>query len=161
APAAVDRVAVIAGAARRARAARTRQFSPRAGASIAAPPLRRLRWLWGAFEGLRRHVAGLVPEAPWPQVDPSALPVTPPSRVRGAEAWRGPGGLVTGFGFDAAHRDWCSGFRLAVRTDLGARLVRAWGLVPAAVDGWAVADGLLAGAPPRACCSTGASSAPL
>jgi hypothetical protein len=37
---------------------------------------------------------------------------------------------------------------LAVRTDLGARVVRAWGLVPAAVDERAVADGLLAGAAP-------------
>ena len=34
------------------------------------------------------------------------------------------------------------------RTDLGSRLVRAWGLVPAAVDERAVADGLLDGAAP-------------
>ena len=35
-----------------------------------------------------------------------------------------------------------------MRTDLCSRLVRAWGLVPAAVDERAVADGLLDGAPP-------------
>src|SRR5437764_83252 len=34
---------------------------------------------------------------------------------------------------------------LAVATDLGSRLVRAWGIVPAAVDERAVADGLLEG----------------
>ena len=68
--------------------------------------------------------------------------------MRGPDGWDGPEGLRAGFGFDAAHREWFYGFRLAVRTDLGARLVRAWGLVPAAVDEWAVADALLDGAPP-------------
>jgi hypothetical protein len=109
---------------------------------------RRVRWLWGAFEHLRQHVAAAAVEDPWQQVDTTALPVKHPSRVRGADTWGGPGHLVAGFGFDAAHREWFYGFRLAVRTDLGARLVRAWGLVPAAVDERAAADGLLAGAPP-------------
>jgi Transposase DDE domain len=109
---------------------------------------RRLRWLWGAFEALRRHVAAAVPADPWQQVDTSALPVKHPSRVRGPDGWQGPGGLVAGFSFDAAHHEWFYGFRLAVRTDLGSRLVRAWGLVPAAVDERGVADGLLDGPPP-------------
>ena len=109
---------------------------------------RRVRWLWGAFEGLRRQVAAGVRQDPWQQVDTTAVPVKHPSRVRGPDAWGGPGDLVAGFGFDAAHREWFYGFRLAVRTDLGRRVVRAWGLVPAAVDERAAADGLLAGAPP-------------
>jgi DDE family transposase len=109
---------------------------------------RRVRWLWGAFEVLRQHHLASVPEDPWQQVDTTALPVKHPSRVRGPDAWAGPGDLVAGFGFDAAHREWFYGFRLAVRTDLGPRLVRAWGLVPAAVDERAVADALLAGRAP-------------
>jgi hypothetical protein len=109
---------------------------------------RRVRWLWGAFESLRRHLLAGALEDPWQQVDTTALPVKHPSRVRGPDAWQGPGDLVAGFGFDAAHREWFYGFRLAVRTDLGPRLVRAWGLVPAAVDERAVADGLLAGSAP-------------
>ena len=44
--------------------------------------------------------------------------------------------------------EWFSGFRLGLRTDLGRRLVRAWGIVPAAVDERAVADDLLADALP-------------
>ena len=71
-----------------------------------------------------------------------------PGRVRGPDAWDGPEGLRAAFGFDAAHREWFYGFRVGVRTDLGGRLVRAWGLVPAAVDERAVADGLLDGAAP-------------
>ena len=49
-------------------------------------------------------------------------------------------------GRDAAHGAWCFGFRLAVRTDLGTRLVRAWGIVPAAVDERVVGTALLEGA---------------
>jgi Transposase DDE domain len=108
---------------------------------------RRVRWLWGAFEHLRRRAAASLPPDGWPQVDTSALPVKHASRHRGPEwAWDGPDGLQPGFGRDAAHGEWVFGFRLAVRTDLGSRLVRAWGIVPAAVDERAVADGLLEGA---------------
>ena len=109
---------------------------------------RRLRWLWAAFEHLRQHVLAGVPADPWQQVDTTALPVKHPSRVRGPDAWHGPGELRAGFGWDAAHREWFYGFRLGVRTDLGRRLVRAWGIVPAAVDERAVADGLLEGTTP-------------
>ena len=111
---------------------------------------RRVRWLWGAFEALRQRVAAAAPEDAWQQADTTALPVEHPSRVRGPDGWDGPGGLRAGFGFDAAHREWFSGFRLAVRTDLGTRLVRAcaWGMVPAAVDERAVADALRDGGPP-------------
>ena len=111
---------------------------------------RRVRWLWGTFEALRQRVAAAAPVDAWQQVDTTALPVKHPSRVRGPDGWDGPGGLRAGFGFDAAHREWFYGFRLAVRTDLGARLVRAWGIVPAAVDERAVADALLDGEPPPA-----------
>jgi hypothetical protein len=111
---------------------------------------RRVRWRWGTFEALRQRVAAAAPADAWQQVDTTALPVKHPSRVRGPAGWDGPGGLRAGCGFDAAHREWCYGFRLAVRTDLGARLVRAWGIVPAAVDERAVADALRDGAPPPA-----------
>src|SRR5262245_23685684 len=106
---------------------------------------RRVRWLWGAFELLRAHRLAGVPEDPWQQVDTSALPVKHPSRVRCPDGWQGPDGLAAGFGWDAAHREWFYGFRLALRTDLGRRLVRSWGLVPAAVVERAVADRLLEG----------------
>lgn len=110
---------------------------------------RRIRWLWGAFEQLRQQLVGRQPEDTWQQLETTALPVKHPSRVRQPDSWQGPAGLCAGFGRDTAHGEWCSGFRLAVRTDLGARLVRAWGLVPAAVDERLVADALLDGATPR------------
>jgi hypothetical protein len=106
---------------------------------------RRVRWLWGAFEYLRRHLVAAVPSDPWQQVDTTALPVKHPSRHRRPAGWDGPNGLQAGFGRDAAHAEWFFGFRLAVRTDLGRRLVRAWALVPAAGDERQVADGLLEG----------------
>jgi Transposase DDE domain len=106
---------------------------------------RRVRWRWGAFEMLRQQAAATLPVDPWQQVDTTALPVKHPSRRRRADAWDGPNGLTAGFGGDAAHGEWFYGFRLALRTDLGSRLVRAWSLVPAAVDERAVADDLLSG----------------
>jgi hypothetical protein len=60
------------------------------------------------------------------QVDTTALPVRHPSRVRGPDAWTGPDNdLAAGFGRDAAYAEWFHGFRLAVKTDLGSRIVRA------------------------------------
>ncbi len=103
---------------------------------------RRVRWLWGAFEQLRAHLVNRLPEDTWQQVDTTALPIK--SRLRrpaGAQRPQGPGNLVAGFGWDAAH-----GEGLALRTDLGRRLVRGWGIVPAAVDERQVADELLEGA---------------
>jgi hypothetical protein len=50
----------------------------------------------------------------------------------------------------AAHAEWFYGFRLAVKTDLGSRIVRAWAIVPAAVNEREVAAALLgAGPAPR------------
>lgn len=106
-------------------------------------PNRRVRWRWGACEALRVHLVVRVPADGWQQVDTSARPVKHLSRVRGPDGWDGPGGLRASVGRDAAHRAWLYGFRLALRADLGSRLVRAWGLLPAAVDERALADGLL------------------
>jgi hypothetical protein len=96
---------------------------------------RRIRWLWGAFEQLRAMLAARLPEDDCQQVDTSALPVKHTSRVRGPDGWTGPGNdLAARFGRDGAHAEWFYGFRLAIRTDLGRRIVRAWSIVPAAVD---------------------------
>jgi hypothetical protein len=112
---------------------------------------RRTRWLWGAFEQLRAALAARLPEDDCQQVDTSALPVRHPSRVRGPDQWTGPGNdLAARFGRDAAHAEWFYGFRLAVKTDLGSRIVRAWSIVPAAVSERDVAVDLLeAGPAPR------------
>jgi Transposase DDE domain len=85
------------------------------------------------------------------QVDTTAIPVRHPSRVRGADQWTGPGNdLAARFGRDAAHAEWFYGFRLAIKTDLGSRIVRAWSIVPAAVSERDVAiDLLLDGPVPR------------
>jgi Transposase DDE domain len=112
---------------------------------------RRIRWLWGAFEQIRAVLAARLPEDDCQQVDTSALPVKHPSRVRGADQWTGPGNdLAARFGRDAAHAQWFYGFRLAVKTGPGSRVVRAWSIVPAAVSERDVAGGLLeAGPAPR------------
>ena len=105
---------------------------------------RRTRWLWGAFEQLRVALATRLPEDDCQQVDTSALPVKHASRVRGPDGWTGPGNdLAARFGRDAAHAEWFYGFRLAVRTDLGSRIVRAWAIVAAAVNERDVASDLL------------------
>ena len=111
---------------------------------------RRTRWLWGAFEQLRGYLARQLPADDCQQIDTTALPVKHTSRVRGPDSWTGPNGLHARFGRDAAHAEWFYGFRLAVRMDLGSRVVRAWSIVPAAVNEREVAADLLeAGPPPR------------
>jgi hypothetical protein len=112
---------------------------------------RQTRWLWGAFEQIRITLAARLPEDDCQQVDTSALPVKHPSRVRGPgpvdRPRQRPGPR---FGRDAAHAAWFYGFRLAVRTDLGSRIVRARATVPAAVSERDVAIDLLeAGPAPR------------
>ena len=107
---------------------------------------RRTRWLYGAFEQVRRALLTLVVADDWGQIDTSALPVKHPSRVRGPDSWIGPHDLVAHFGRDAAHIEWCDGFRLAIRTDLGSRLVRAWAIVPAALNERDLVPDLTAGA---------------
>jgi Transposase DDE domain len=107
---------------------------------------RRTRWLWGAFEQFRAACAASVPADPVQQIDTSAIPVRHPSRVRGADQWTGPGNDLTArFGRDGAHAEWFYGFRLAIRTDLGTRIVRAWSLVPAAIDERQTGTDLVAG----------------
>jgi Transposase DDE domain len=111
---------------------------------------RRIRWLRGAFEQLRCHLAGQAPEDDCQQIDTSALPVKHTSRVRGPDSWTGPDGLHARFGRDAAHAEWFYGFRLAIKTDLGSRIVRAWSIVPAAVNEREIGTDLLeTGPPPR------------
>jgi hypothetical protein len=105
---------------------------------------RRIRWLWGAFEQLRAMLAARLPEDDCQQVDTTALPVKHTSRVRGPDGWTGPGNdLAARFGRDAAHAEWFYGFRLAIKTDLGSRIVRAWSIVPAAVNEREIAADLL------------------
>jgi hypothetical protein len=65
--------------------------------------------------------------------------------VRGPNDWTGPGGLVARFGQDGAHAEWFYGFRLAVLSDLGSRVVRAWAIVSAAVNEREVGIGLVDG----------------
>src|SRR6266851_8492939 len=109
---------------------------------------RRLRWLWGASEQLRAALAARLPEDDCQQIDTSALPVKHASRVRGLDQWTGPGNdLAARFGRDAAHAEWFYGFRLAIKTDLGSRIVRAWSIVPAAVNEREVAADLLEAGP--------------
>ncbi len=112
---------------------------------------RRNRWLRGASEQLRAALAARLPEDDGQQIDTSALPVKHASRVRGPDQWTGPGNdLAARFGRDAAHAEWFYGFRLAIKTDLGSRIVRARSIVPAAVSERDVAHDLLeAGPPPR------------
>ena len=111
---------------------------------------RRIRWLRGAFEQLRCHLAGQIPADDCHQIDTTALPVKHTSRVRGPDSWTGPDGLHARFGRDAAHAEWFYGFRLAIKTGLGARIVRAWSIVPAAASERDVASDLLeTGLPPR------------
>jgi hypothetical protein len=80
-------------------------------------------------------LAAHLPEDDCQQVDTSVLPAKHPSRVRGADGRTGPGNdLAARFGRDVAHAEWFYGFRPAVRTDRGSRIIRAWGIVPAAVN---------------------------
>ena len=111
---------------------------------------RRIRWLRGAFEQIRVTLAARLPEDDCQQAGTSALPVKHTSRVRGPDSRTGPDGLHARFGRDAAHAEWSCGFRLAIKTDLGSRIVRAWSIVPAAVNERDEADDLLeTGPPPR------------
>ena len=74
---------------------------------------------------------------------------TPPGSAA-PTAGKGFNGLHARFGRDAAHAEWFYGFRLAAKTDLGSRIVRAWSIVPAAVSERDVGTDLLeAGPPPR------------
>jgi len=108
---------------------------------------RRIRWLWGASGQFRAHLAAGVPVDDCQQIDTSALPVKHTSRVRGPDSWTGPDGRHARFGRDAAHAEWFYGFRLAIKTDLDSRIVRARSIVPAAVNERevlaAAGDGLL------------------
>lgn len=95
---------------------------------------RRTRWLYGAYDQIRQAPLADVAADDGGRIDTSVLPVKHPSRVRGPDSWTGPAQLCARFGRDGAHAEWFSGFRLAVRTDLGSRLVRSWAIVPATLN---------------------------
>lgn len=80
---------------------------------------RRDRWLYGAYEQIRRAVLAVVPPDDWGQIDTSALPVKHPSRVRGPDSWTGPNELCARFGRDAAHGEWFYGFGARAGTAAG------------------------------------------
>jgi hypothetical protein len=85
------------------------------------------------------------PAPPRGQVVAEAGPLV---RAADPDQWTGFGNdLAARFGRDAAHAGWFYGFRLAAKTDLGSRIVRAWSIVPAAVSGRDVAGDLLAAGP--------------
>jgi hypothetical protein len=121
------------------------------GCVLHARSARRARKASASWLSSLPRLAGLVPEDDCQQVDTTALPVKHLSGVRGADGWTGPGNdLAARFGRDAAHAEWFYGFRLAIKADLGLRVVRAWGIVPAAVNEREVAEDLLeAGPAPR------------
>ena len=74
--------------------------------------------------------------------DPGQAPLPGPR----PERWTGPDNdLAARFGRDGAHAEWFYGFRLAIRTDLGRRIVRAWSLVPAAMDECHIGTNLITG----------------
>ncbi len=96
-------------------------------------------------------LAARVPEEDCQQVDTSALPVkaSPPGPWRDGQLGRAttwpPGSAATAAHAEMVHVAW-----LAIKTDLGSRIVRAWSIVPAAVNEREVATDLLeTGPPPR------------
>src|SRR5215472_7687490 len=96
------------------------------------------------------HLFPRLPEHDCQQIDTSALPVKHTSRVRGPDGWTGPGNdLAARFGRDAAHGEWFYGFRLAIRADLGSRVIRAWAIVPAVNERDVAEDLVNTGPPPR------------
>ena len=120
---------------------------------------RRIRWLWGAFEQLRAMLAARLPRR---------LPAGRHERAAGQAHLPGPrrldlvgNDLAARFGrADAAHAEWFYGFRLAIKTDLGSRIVRAWSIVPAAVNEREVAETCSKPGPgPATCWRTRASTA--
>jgi hypothetical protein len=89
----------------------------------------------GGLRAVARHLGGSRARRPGPADRYLRAAGQAPPRVRGPDQWTGPGnGLAARFGRDGAHAEWFYGFRLAIRTDLGKRIVRAWSIVPAAID---------------------------
>ena len=108
---------------------------------------RRIRWLTGMFEQLRAVLAAMLPEDDCRQATPARSRSSTPPGSAAPMAGPAPGGLHARFGRDAAHAEWFYGFRLAIKTDLGSRIVRAWSIVPAAVNERDVAADLLEAGP--------------
>lgn len=107
---------------------------------------RRTRWLYGALRADPPHAARPCRGRRRGTGRHLGTAGQTPSRVRGPDSWIGPNDLVARFGRDAAHGEWFYGFRLAIRTDLGSRLVRAWAIVPAALNERDLVPDLTAGA---------------
>lgn len=110
---------------------------------------RRTRWLQGALEPLRRHLAAQLPSATSTLVgvDTSPLPVKHRTRVRRRRGatFDGPNDRAADFGYRAAKREWFYGFRLAALAPLADGVPRHWALCPASVDERDVAAELLRG----------------
>jgi hypothetical protein len=92
---------------------------------------RRARWLYGAFEQIRRITLVDIPADDWGQIDTSALPLKHPSRVRGPDSWTGPNELVAGSAATPRTRNGstASGWPCS---PIWAR--RSWAIVPAALN---------------------------
>src|SRR5712691_1749666 len=99
------------------------------------PPMRLGRYCTGLNQG------GQLADVVLGELGRRPLGVGPRRRSAGS-----PGNdLAARSGRDGAHAEWFHGFRLAVRTGLGRRLVRAWSIVPAAVDERQIGTDLVAG----------------
>jgi hypothetical protein len=97
---------------------------------------RGIRWLWGARSSTSAPawLRACRPMTASRLIPPRCRSSTHPSRIRGPDGGTGPNGLHARFGRDAAHAEGFYGSRLAIKTDLGSRIVRAWSIVAAAVN---------------------------
>ena len=85
-----------------------------------------------------------MPEDDCQQIDTSAIKVKHTSRVRGADQWTGPGNdLAAGSAATPRTQNGSTASGWPSKTDLGKRIVRAWSIVPAAVNEREVAVDLL------------------
>ena len=81
-----------------------------------------------------------------PAIDTSAIPVKHTSRVRGPDQWTGPGNdLAARFGRDGAHAEWFYASAWPSAPTWARRIVRAWSMVPAAVDERQIGTDLVTG----------------
>src|SRR6266581_915322 len=87
----------------------------------------------------------LIPRSPGPAPACTDAELLTIALVRNLLGRRSENGFLAEFGRDCAHAEWFYVFRLAIRTDLGRRIVRAWSIVPAAVDERQIGTDLVTG----------------